>query len=409
MAFRLRMFIVPVIVGATALILHSVGFADGEPPEGPVPPLRLRDGEGGPPIPEERDSDREPEPSPYYRSRSGATKDATIKTGGGNSATEAAVARGLLWLSGRQKADGSWGFDGTSRDTIAATGMALLPFLAVGETHKSGKKYQKTVAAGVDYLLARLDKSGTFGGSSGMYAHAIATTALCEAWGMTEDTALKVRAQSLLDYIVAAQADDGSWGYMPKVRGDTSVVGWQIHALHAGRFSRLTVPAETFKKADEFLESVSGSGGTTYGYTAPGSTPSLDPVGLLSRCHTGWGPKEKKFVAGVEKLLEDPPAEPKPGVTPEMYRMYNATRAVYLSGLQDCYEVWNPKMQHAMLGSQLRAPGPNKGSWNPDSGLIGTSCGRLGTTCLAVLTLEVYYRYPSADRLERGEPFMGGR
>ena len=29
-----------------------------------------------------------------------------------------------------------------------------------------------------------------------------------------------------------------------------------------------------------------------------------------------------------------------------------------------------------------------------DQGFIGSSCGRLGTTAMAVLTLQVYYRYP---------------
>ena len=33
------------------------------------------------------------------------------------------------------------------------------------------------------------------------------------------------------------------------------------------------------------------------------------------------------------------------------------------------------------------------GSWAPDSGTIGRSCGRVGSTALSLLTLEVYYRH----------------
>ena len=73
----------------------------------------------------------------------------TSKAGGGNSASEAAVAAGLAWLARKQLKDGSWEFDGGSKDKIAATGMALLPFLAAGETHKYGKKYKKTVENGL--------------------------------------------------------------------------------------------------------------------------------------------------------------------------------------------------------------------------------------------------------------------
>jgi hypothetical protein len=35
----------------------------------------------------------------------------------------------------------------------------------------------------------------------------------------------------------------------------------------------------------------------------------------------------------------------------------------------------------------------DRGSWSCDSGHIGRDCGRLGTTCVCLLTLEVYYRY----------------
>ena len=87
---------------------------------------------------------------PGMAGRSGATKDKLLKAGGGNSESEAAVARGLAWLARKQLKDGSWEFDGSSKDKIAATGMALLPFLAAGETHKFGTKYKKTVENGLE-------------------------------------------------------------------------------------------------------------------------------------------------------------------------------------------------------------------------------------------------------------------
>ena len=68
--------------------------------------------------------------------------------------SEAAVARGLAWLARKQLKDGSWEFDGSSKDKVAATGMALLPFLAAGETHKFGTKYKKTVENGLNWLTA---------------------------------------------------------------------------------------------------------------------------------------------------------------------------------------------------------------------------------------------------------------
>ena len=39
---------------------------------------------------------------------------------GGNSESQAAVARGLAWLARQQQKDGSWNFDGKSSDQVAA-------------------------------------------------------------------------------------------------------------------------------------------------------------------------------------------------------------------------------------------------------------------------------------------------
>src|SRR5205809_53287 len=82
------------------------------------------------------------------------------------------AALGLAWLARQQKADGSWQFDqGSQEKAVAATGLALLPFLGAGETHKAkdkekegekadGRKYTKTVAAGVGYLMKQCPVNG---------------------------------------------------------------------------------------------------------------------------------------------------------------------------------------------------------------------------------------------------------
>jgi hypothetical protein len=97
-----------------------------------------------------------------FPGRSGATKSKLLKEGGGNEASEQAVARGLAWLARQQKPDGSWVFDGGDKDeVIAATGMALLPFLAAGETHKTGKTYAKTVRSGLSSSRAGAPSAGS--------------------------------------------------------------------------------------------------------------------------------------------------------------------------------------------------------------------------------------------------------
>jgi hypothetical protein len=327
--------------------------------------------------------------APGLRGRSGATKDALLRAGGGNGETEAAVARGLAWLAKQQKSDGRWQYDGASKDDIAATGMSLLPFLAAGETHKSGKLYKQTVAKGLAFLTSKQNGAGTFTGSSGMYAHAIATIAMCEAYGMTNDPALKNKVLAAVKYIEKGQGPNGSWGYSAGVEGDTSIVGWQVQALKSAEMAGLYKAPAAVKKAEQFLVSVSAMSESRYGYKAPeADKPNLTGVGLLCRQYMGWGARQPSLAKGVEYLLSMPPD----AGNFNMYYYYYATQVVHFFEGDAWFKEWNPKMQKLLLSLQVKA-GANLGSWDKDGAIIGEHCGRLGTTCLALLTLEVYYRH----------------
>jgi hypothetical protein len=350
-----------------------------------------------------------------FAGRSGATKSQLLKAGGGNEFSERAVALGLKWLARQQKQDGSWVYDGDSKaEKIAATGMALLPFLAAGETHKNGKMYQKQVFSGLQYLV----KSTQSGGNSGllstnMYAQAIGTLALCEAYGMTKDKGfLLPAAQSAINYIVRAQGPNGSWGYAAGTNGDTSIVGWQIQALRAAQLGKdIVVPDATIKKALAFLDLAgAGSRKSAYGYqdnagAAPGT--SLTAVGLLSRYYVspGWGPDNPGMAEGVAGLMKRAPGAGPAKPALDMYYYYYATQVVhFFEG--DEWKNWNEGMKQAdgtrkggmrdwLIDLQKKDPkdGVNLGSWDPEPGFIGRSCGRVGTTAMCLLTLEVYYRH----------------
>jgi hypothetical protein len=306
----------------------------------------------------------------------------------------------MIWLKKVQMSDGRWQFDGMRQsDHIAATGMALLPFFAAGQTHKAKGAYQETVTKGVKFLLDRQEPSGTFKGSSGMYAHAIAAIALTEAYGMTQDPKLKVPAQQALNYIVRAQATDGSWGYGPKTPGDTSIVGWQIQALKSGKLAGLTVPDEPFKKASTFLDSVSvrAGDGSGYGYRTRGQTENLTAVGLLCRQYMGWGPKKPDLQIGVEWMIKNHlpnrDRDLKAKRLHNSYYYYYATQVVHFFGGPAWSDTWNPAIRDLLIDLQEKE-GADAGSWAACDGRhFGDQVGRLGTTCLALLTLEVYYRH----------------
>jgi hypothetical protein len=242
--------------------------------------------------------------------------------------------------------------------------------------------------------------------SANMYAQGIATMALCEAYGMTKDPALRSYAQAAINYIQRAQAVNGSWGYGFGDAGDTSIVGWQIQALKAAQLSKdLVVDDRVIKKAITFLNNVSaGSKKSMYGYAtrdnaAPGT--ALTAVGLLCRYYIdGWGPNHPGMTDGVGGLMKSPPVGS--GALKNLYYYYYATQvAHFFEG--DEWKTWNegPKaadgtrkggMRDWLISQQVRKDGKNLGSWDPESG-YGSSYGRLGTTALSLLTLEVYYRH----------------
>ena len=191
-------------------------------------------------------------------------------SGGGTRQSELAVERGLQWLVAHQREDGSWCFDltgppcngmcrnsGSEPSTTAATGLAMLPFLGAGYTHIQGE-HRNIVKKGVYYLKSRAKVTPhgidlCDGGS--MYAHGIATIALCEAYGMTRDESLKDIAQGAIRYIVYAQdLRGGGWRCRPGMPGDTTVTGWQLMALKSGQMARLEVPSPTISRDREVLQ-----------------------------------------------------------------------------------------------------------------------------------------------------------
>jgi hypothetical protein len=353
-----------------------------------------------------------------FGGRSGSTREQMVKEGGGNGASEAAVAAGQRWLVDHQAEDGHWSLDGFNthgrcrctgtgqNNDIAATAFGLLPLLGAGETHKDPKcRWGKNVGRGLDYLIRKQNKEGYFGG--GMYAHGLATIAMCEAYGMTQDPRLKGPAQRAINYIRAAQSDSGGWRYEPRQGSDTSVVGWQVMALKSGQMSGLEVDDpknRTLGKASKWLDSCQTADGGGYGYTGPQETPTMTAVGLLCRQYLGWGPRNPGLVAGVNRLKQTPP-----GALKSLYYEYYATQVMHHVG-GEAWDYWNPRMRDKLIKEQDRGERipHQKGSWGPNGDAHGGAGGRIMTTSLSLLSLEVYYRHLPLYRRDVGGKAVAG-
>ncbi len=375
-----------------------------------------------------------------FVSRSGAARRQLANAFGGNAASEAAVARGLKWLALHQAPDGHWSLheftrfartdpnpgskifkctctgEVTRQNDIAATGFGLLPFLAGGITHKPGKDprqidYSMTVKAGLSYLVAKQGADGYLGGDA--YAHGIAAIALCEAYGMTSDPLLKTPALKAVRYIEFAQDPaGGGWRYSPKTPGDTSVTGWQVMALKSAQMAGINLYKTeghreplALERAKTFLNSVKSADGGGYGYLPDGGeTPAMTAVGLLCQQYLGVGPRNPGLLRGAARLKILPP-----GKSGNIYYEYYATQVMHHMG-GDAWEAWNKGpagdgkggVRDELIGKQdslVNSARPlaqklahQDGGWGPDAGSLNDG-GRIMSTSLSLLTLEVYYRH----------------
>ncbi|MBV9126385.1 MAG: terpene cyclase/mutase family protein, partial [Planctomycetes bacterium] len=324
-----------------------------------------------------------------------------LREGGGTMQSEEAVARGLEWLARHQAPTGMWSLDafptlggcncadvGEKHD-IAATAFGLLPFLGAGETHLQGS-HAPTVLRGLNYLLFQQKPTGNF--SDNAYENALATLAVCEAYGLSQDVRLRVPAQAAVNYIIQAQDSGGSWGYSAGQAGDTSVSGWQFSALKAGVYAGLKVPLDPFNRLEHFLDTVADPDGLGYGYKTPGSGKATSAVGLLCRQYLGWGPDKPTLVKGLEQLVQTSNLPTKDNHS--IYFIFYATQALHHFGGQP-WEAWNGKVRDLLVDLQDQGLDPThphqKGSWSPRGDDYAPQGGRFMFTSLAVMSLEMYY------------------
>lgn len=355
----------------------------------------------------------------------------SVRAAGGNDASEQAVGKALKWLAAHQSPDGRWSlnayhkhnpsckckdmnFEASVGDNdTAGTALGLLPFLGAGHTHKKGgSPYAGNVLKGLTFLANRQQNNGDLGG--GMYSHALATIALCEAYGMSSDVKLRGPAQKAIGFIEYAQnGQTGGWRYQPRTDGDTSVVAWQVMALRSGQMSGLTVKSQTLELAKRWLDSCQSAGGSQYAYVpGSGATPTMTAAALLNRQYLGWGPRNPDLHKGCEYLIKSAPPPPEKPTAKEqigqIYYWYYATQVMHHMG-DKYWDTWNPRMRDFLIRTQMtKEDGHREGCWDPRGADHGGAGGRIYSTALACLTLEVYYRHLPLYRRDQAakEPEM---
>jgi hypothetical protein len=368
-----------------------------------------------------------PESSPYAL-RTGPRRLEALERHGGDQRTESAVERGLLYLARVQvplgDAGGLWGElevvdEKYGHVAIGKSALCLLAFLGAGHTHREGA-HSEVVRRGLAFLLAVQDEeSGHFGPTSA-YSHGLATLALAECRSLTQDPALDEPLRRAVRHMLEQQtrsrdpALDGGWGYYgPEGRQHdrwprVSVTAWQVLALVSARASGIAVPDEALERARAFLVTARDprEGWLRYSQdpdrlrsewpTLPASTPA----GLFALSLLGEDVAASRHARAVAFTLERAPSAWRRASDDDFVRRARGNPYFWYQGTLLAFRLgggawsgWNEALKASLLPAQAE-----DGSWPPiDVYAREYARDREGdasySTALAVLSLEVYYRY----------------
>ena len=316
---------------------------------------------------------------------------------GGSDETEEAIGRALDWLTRHQESDGRWDcekHDGANGHNIAATGLAMLCYYGWNARHDQEGPYREQVAKALQWMLKQMGPNGdlTGGQKNGMYDQGIATIALAEAYGLSRDGALREPVRRAVEFIGRAQSTEhGGWRYRPESKdGDTSVVGWQVMALTCARMAGVRVPQEPFHRAARWLDRVSsGPHRGRYGYTdSKGASEAMTAEAMFCQQLMGLRPEDPRMEASADYLKMALPNKR----SVNYYYWYYGCLAMY-QHQGPVWELWNEQMKAVFLSTQTRG-GSQAGSWPAGGKWTGKNGGgRVMSTAMSTLSLEVYYRY----------------
>ncbi|MFO7900528.1 MAG: prenyltransferase/squalene oxidase repeat-containing protein [Planctomycetota bacterium] len=353
--------------------------------------------------------------------RSSAGKRQAARMFGMKRGTDKAIMAGLRWLKKAQnkKTGGwdaqKWGANHRNRDA-GVSGLALLAFLGYGCTDvPRGRlaEFAPTVVKAINYLIEQQEGSpgegneGWFG--ERMYSQGICTMALAEASELLQNRILRSRArraaQAGLDYIISKQPEHGSFTYTgpgrvnPGGRSscDVSVTGFQLQAFKAALTAKLEVPKEAIARCEKFLSiNMCKDGSTLYRidprrYVQRGSGKvSMTAASLTGRLflgHSRHGDDCKSQAAFLTKGDRHVQAAKK---AHNLYTIYYMSLAMFNMGGR-YWKEWNDAFNDALRERQVKE-GPEAGSWPTDFN-YGRHGGRVYTTAMACMALEVYFRY----------------
>ena len=326
-------------------------------------------------------------------------------SGGDSSGSRRSIHLGLDWLVRHRTEDGAWrGLDEghSSPDSIpkrgghvGQTGLALLAFLCADHGPDTKTPYLEVITKARAWLLANVGSGDfnrpRFNHLSTYYERAIGTLALAE-WLQRSPKDEEVRAALVkcVKHLTASRDPSrGGWRYRAARGSDTSVTSWVMLALKSARHAKLEVPEENFEGARLWVERVTNERTGTTGYVAVGDgreNKAMAATGLFLRILLGGSQTEQVNRLAIKHVSKIRVSAWR-GKVGNLYEVYYGALAMYQVGGR-AWRRFNPKIRDGMVAAQLKE-GCERGGWRGSSWVSEP----IAATCLAILTLETYYRY----------------
>jgi hypothetical protein len=351
-----------------------------------------------------------------YQMRAIDRRNLAARQFGGTEESEQAVELALQWMASVQHPDGYWDASrfgagsaperaqeherpnaGADADT-GITALAALAFLGAGHTPENGE-YAPQVRRALEWLIRQQGSDGYLGGRAsyiaGNYCHGMATFALAEAYALRSDPAggrwLRDPVARAVDFIVSQQTPDGSWRYVfvDNTYGDMSMFGWQFMALKSAEAGGIRVPERTRTGLTKFLIDMGrgSSGGLAPYRSTDRETAPMTAEALFCKQMLGLDRDHASSDEATRYLMRHLPSRP----TMNLYYWYYGTLAMFQYG-GERWQTWNESLRDLLVVDQIRS-GPLAGTWDPRGDEWGLHGGRMYSTAMATLCLEVYYRY----------------
>lgn len=166
-----------------------------------------------------------------------------------------------------------------------------------------------------------------------------------------------------------------------------SMFGWQLMAFRSAQDGGIPIPEKTRSRMIDFLTKRSrGDKGGLAGYrdTDP-VTPAMTAEAMFCKQMLGMPRSNPRAVEGANYLLQNRPKLSELN----LYYWYYGTLAMFQYGGEE-WTRWNDALRDLLVSEQV-AEGPLAGSWEPKDAYARYG-GRLFSTAVATLCLEVYYR-----------------